>query len=170
MSTIKASASAEYRISSVPGLCLGLGGAGKSDEYASRQRDRARDVLLCLLHDVLQRTVADVEGHADAPLAAVVLDAVPILGDGDPRDLRKRHRAAGTRDHQARQLCGLMPQLIGQEQHHIDRAGTAEGLAHHGTRIGGVDGIEHVLSLETGRRHRLRLQARCRSPAFRSGA
>ena len=37
-----------------PGLRLGFRGAGESDEYASRQHHRARNVLLCLLHDVLQ--------------------------------------------------------------------------------------------------------------------
>ena len=57
-----------------------------------------------------------------------------------------------------RQLCGLMPQRIGQQHHHIDRAGAAESLAHHGTRVGGFDGIEHVLSLETGSRPSPRAQ------------
>jgi len=68
-------------------LRLGLGGTGKFDEYASRQYHGASNVVLCLLHHVLQRAFADVEGHADAPLAAVVLDAVPILGRRDARDL-----------------------------------------------------------------------------------
>ena len=68
-------------------LRLGLGRTGKSDEYASRQHYGASNVLLRLLHDVLQRALSDVESHADAPLAAVVLDAVSILGCGDPGDL-----------------------------------------------------------------------------------
>jgi hypothetical protein len=63
-----------------PGLRLGLGGTGKFDEYASGQHHGASNVLLRLLHHVLQRAFADIEGHADSPLAAVVLDAVSILG------------------------------------------------------------------------------------------
>ena len=47
----------------------------------------SRDRLRRLLHHILQRCPVHIEGHADAPLAAIVFDAVTILGQEDPRDL-----------------------------------------------------------------------------------
>ena len=51
-----------------------------------------------------------------------------------------------------------MSQVIGQQQHHIDRARGSESLADQGTGVGRADGVQHVLSLETGRRHCLGLE------------
>ncbi len=71
----------------VTGLRLGFGRAGELDEHIRRQLHVPGDRLLRLLDDARQRAIVDVESDADTALAAIVLDAVPIFGGTDARDL-----------------------------------------------------------------------------------
>jgi len=139
-------------------LVLGVGRAGELDEEARGQSHRRCDALLGVENGGLQSSAADIEVHGDATLAAVVFDAVAIRRGCQAGQVRQRHLAERTRDHQLAQLLRPMPQLIRDQQDGVDGARTVEGLSESLSRKGRLNRPEHVLRPQPHRRQRLRLE------------
>jgi hypothetical protein len=77
------------------GLRFAFGSASELDEDATRQSHVVGNLPASIVNDAAQAPARGIECHADAPLPAIMLDAVAVIGRAQLRHLLQRNGPEG---------------------------------------------------------------------------